>query len=267
MRKRIMFLLSLMIVSLVTFSSATYAWFSKQYNPQVDNLSVGIRTQEHMMISKSGLAGTFKDNIAFNELVGNSVVLEPVTGEVKESSIAIYDGNELASENGKYIKFSLYFSGSNDMDVYLEGSQSGTVIDIVPIENSIFTEEQINKMVDSLRIGFLSYSTREIPTSSGTEISYEPFETNVYSVNAKTPDNYKDVDVGTMPYKTFNNIGHTSGILDDVVLLSVAANKVSKLDVYIWLESKDVNCDEGIFNIALKINLRFLAVKVEEADA
>lgn len=264
MRKKLMFLISLMIVSLVAFSNATYAWFSKQYNPQVDNLSVGIRTQEHMMISKTGLVGTFKDNIPFNELIDEKVDLVPLTGVVEESNISIYDGAHLSSQSGKYIKFSLYFSGSNDMDVYLEGSQSGTVVDIIKIENSIFSEEQINKMIDSLRIGFLSYTTRETPTSSGTEISYEPFETNVYSVNPKNVDSYKVVEGNVVPYKTFSNIGHTSGILEDVSLIRVNSNKVSKMDVYIWLEENDVSCSESIFNVALKINLRFLAVKVED---
>ena len=263
MRKKLMFLIALVLVSLVTFSSATYAWFSKQYNPKIDGLSVGIRTQEHMMISTTGVKGTFKDNISFNELIGDRVTLEPVSGVVTENNISIYDGAYLANQNGKYIKFSLYFSGSDDMDVYLAGSQSGVVVDIIRIQNSIFTDAQINKMVDSLRIGFLAYSTRETPTSSGTEISYIPLLTNIYSVNPKTSENYEGVEPGTVPYKTFSNIGHTSGILDDVVLLNVKANKVSKLDVYIWLESKDVNCDESIFNTELKINLRFLAVKEE----
>ena len=29
-------------------------------------------------------------------------------------------------------------------------------------------------------------------------------------------------------------------------------NKVSKMDVYIWLEDKDINCNESIFNSMLK---------------
>jgi len=262
MSKKLMFLLSLVVVSLVTFSSATFAWFSKQYNPQVDNLSLGIRTQENMMISTSGVAGTFKDNISFNELVGDSVTLEPVNGVIGENSISIYEDGNLVSPDGKYVKFSLYFSGSDNMNVYLAGSLSGTVVDVIRIENSIFTDAQIAKMVDSLRIGFLAYTTRETPTSSGTEISYEPSDANVYSVNEKTVDSYKVVENGVLPYETFTNIGHTEGILNDVVLLNVNANKVSKLDVYIWLENNDVNCDESIFNTMLRINLRFLAVKI-----
>ncbi len=258
MKKKIAFLLALCMVSLMAFSGATYAGFSKQYNPQIDGLQFGVATQENMMISTTGIPGTFKDNIAFSDLITNNVTLHPVEGVVSENEIALMFAGNTASASS-YIKFTLYFSGSNDMDIYLEGSTSGTVVQPVVIENSIFTTEQVNKMADSLRIGFLAYSTRETPTGSGIEISYDPIKTNIYSVNPKTDASYE----GGLNYNTFTTIGHTQGILDDVVLLNTKANKVSKMDVYIWLEDKDINCNESIFNSMLKINLRFLAVNVE----
>lgn len=269
MKKRLMFLIALVIVSLVTFSNATFAWFSKQYNPQVSNLKFNVLTQENMMISKTGQPGTFKDEIPFNELVGQSVTLKPVDGKITENSIEMYSEGELITDQTlTYIKFPLYFSGSNDMDVYLKGSLGGTVIDIIKTQNNNFTEEEISKMVDSIRIGFLAYSTREIPTGSGTtEVTYTPLYTNVYSVNEKTDESYsKDGNPGLKPYETFTSLGHTEGALNDVVLLNVQANKVSKLDVYIWLENQDKSCEQSIFNTQLRVNLRFLAVNVEEDD-
>lgn len=263
-----MFLMALVIVSLVTFSNATFAWFSKQYNPQVTDLKFNVLTQENMMISKTGEAGTFKDEISFNELVGNNVTLKPVDGKITENSIEMYKDGELVDHTLTYIKFSLFFSGSNDMDVYLKGSLGGTVIDIIKTQNNNFTEEQIAKMVDSIRIGFLAYSVREIPTGSGTsEITYTPLSTNVYSVNEKTDESYsKDGKPGLKPYETFTSLGHTEGALNDVVLLNVKANKVSKMDIYIWLENQDKSCEQSIFNTQLRVNLRFLAVNVEEDD-
>lgn len=260
MKRKLMFLLVLSVVSLVALSSVTYAGFSKQYNPKVDNLQFSVATQENMMISTTGNPGTFKDNIAFSDLVptANNVVLKPVKGQVMENSITLLEGQNPANVSS-YLKFSLYFSGSNDMDVYLAGSTSGTVIDTIEVENGIFTPTEIRKMVESIRIGFLSYSTREIPTGSGIEISYSPLTSNVYSFSEKTDESY----VNGLTYNTFTEIGDTGGVEDDVVLLETKANKVSKMDVYIWLESEDVNCDISIFNAILRINLRFLAVNVE----
>ena len=258
-KKKIAFLLTLCMISLIALSGVTYAGFSKQYNPQVEGLQFNVATQENMMISTTGVPGTFKDNIAFSDLVDGQVLLSPVQGNITENSIALYyDENNIASPSN-YIKFSLYFSGSNDMDIYLAGSTSGTVVDPIVVQNSIFTNEQISKIVDSVRIGFLAYSTRETPTGAGIEISYDPISTNVYSVNDKTDSSYVD---GIMPYHTFNAKGYTGGI-DDVILLETTANKVSKMDVYIWLEDKDISCSEDVFNSILRINLRFLAVKNE----
>lgn len=264
MRKKLMLLMVLSVVSLIALSSVTYAGFSKQYNPKVDNLQFSVATQENMMISTTGNPGTFKDNIAFSDLVPSStnVVLKPVKGQIMENSISLLEGENPANEND-YIKFTLYFSGSNDMDIYLAGSTSGTVIDTIEVENGIFTQEEIRKMVESIRIGFLSYSTREIPTGSGIEINYSPLTSNVYSFSEKTNDSY----VNGLTYNTFTELGDTGGVEDDVILLETKANKVSKMDIYIWLESEDVNCDISIFNAILRINLRFLAVNVESGGA
>ena len=87
MRKKIAFLLVLCMVSLMAFSGATYAGFSKQYNPQVDGLQFGVATQENMMISATGIPGTFKDNIAFSDLITNNVTLHPVEGVITENEI------------------------------------------------------------------------------------------------------------------------------------------------------------------------------------
>lgn len=263
MKKKLLFLISLTIVCLVTFSNAAFAWFTKQYNPSVDGVRFNVATQEHIMISTTGNKGTFNDNISFSEFVNQSLTLLPLEGVVSENKISIQDGGYEVNQNEHYIKLSLYFYASNDMDVYLEGSTSGTVIDPITVDNSITDQNQVDKIVDSMRIGFLSYYTRETPTSSGIEISYDPVKTNIYSVNEKTNASY----VGGLRYETFNNIGHTEGILDDVVLLSVSANKVSKLDVYIWLEKKDVNCVENIPSSLVQINLRFLGVKTEGAGS
>lgn len=259
MKRRLLLLSVLVLISVFTFSGATLAGFSKQYNPRVDDLQFTVATQEYMMISKTGEPGSFEDNIAFADLIENEVTLNPLKGVIGENSITLYDESDVAVSNDNYIMFTLYFSGSEDMDIYLAGSTSGTVVDTIKIENSIFTEEQINKMVDSLRIGFLAYSTRETPTSSGVKVDYDPIETNIYSVNEKNNNSYKD---NLLHYETFKNIGYTEGP-DDVCLLSVAANKVGKMDIYIWLEGEDVNCDESIFNSLLQINMRFLAVKKE----
>lgn len=261
MKKKMVFLLSLLIVSFVTFASATYAYFSEQLHPRVDNLIFNVATQENVMVSTSGVKGTFKDSISFNEMIGdNEVTLKPLLGTVGDNYISLFDGSNTATDG--YISFSLYFSASDDKDLYLAGSISGTVIDIVD-ESSIFTNEQKNKIVKSLRVGFVSYTTVETPTSSGIEISYAPINTEVYATEIKDNSSYKG---GLLKYETFNNLGYT-GSSDDVLLLDLYANKISKMDVFVWLESDDVNCDISIFDCKLRVNVRFEAIDREGDDS
>jgi hypothetical protein len=261
MRKKL-FLLSLAIVCLVTFSSAAFAWFTKQYNPSIDDLTFNVATQEHIMISTTGGVNTFHDKLSFSEFVDKELTLTPLDGVVNENSISIQSGGVEQAINEKYIKIPLYFYASDDMNVYLAGSTSGKVVDAIEVNSSVIDTTRINKIINSIRIGFVSYDTRETPTSNGIVTSYDPLNTNVYSVNAKTNESY----VGNVkPYETFNNIGHTEGIENDVVLFTAKAKKIHKLDVYIWLEGKDIDCIENIPSSLVKINLRFLGVTIEGA--
>ena len=262
MKKRLLFLMSLSIVCLVTFSSAAFAWFTKQYNPSVDDLTFSIATQEHIMISTTGEVNSFNDNLSFSDFVSSSVTMYPLDGVVNENSISIERGGIIQTPNEKYIKLTLYFYASNDMDVYLAGSTQGKVVDTIEIADSVTDAEHVNKIIDCLRVGFLSYSTRETSVNNEVFTVYEPLDTNIYSVNPKTNESYEG---NLKPYETFNSIGHTEGIENDVVLFRAKAKKIHKLDVYIWIENKDVNCIEYIPSSLVKINLRFLGVSVEEA--
>ena len=264
--KKISFLLIMCLVSLVAFTSVTYTAFSDQFNPQVEDMQFGVATKENMMISLTGQKGTFRDDLDFNDFVSGPVTLNPLQGKVDTSalSISLYDGEFIASENNNYIKITLYFSGSSDMAVSLKGSTMGKVVDVIP-ESSINTTAQIEKLARALRIGFVGYNTREVPTGTGgVKYEYDPILVNVYSVHEK--QDFVDYE-GLMPYQTFSNISH-EGLEGNVTLLQTRAKKVSKMDVYIWLESEDLSCfTEQISDAQLKINLRFLAEIIGASDS
>ena len=265
MRKKMICLIALLLISVLSFSGATYAGFTKQYNPWIDKLNFTVATQEYMMISKTGEKGTFKDNIEFSELITTHVTLTAVDAVVTENSIS-FNKNGVVAPTDSYIKFSLYFSGSNDMNIYLRPASDVDIERNLSVTNALFTEEQIRKAVDSIRIGFLAYSTRETVVGSGIiENEYDPIKTNIYSENQKNDESYS----GIKPYDTFYKmqLGYTdNGLDDEFALLSAQANKVSKLDIFIWLENQDLSASESLFNIALSINLRFLAVNVESGE-
>lgn len=281
MKKKIFILATLTFSSLMAFTGATYARFTKQYTPRVNGLTFNVATQENIMIAKDNgsgtyTKGTFKDSINFSELVDSSSInLNPLYGSVTDNILSINNSSYVASANSNYIKFSLYFSSSSDMDVYLNGdlssvggSGTGTVIEAINSAESL-DGNKANKVISALRIGFVSYTTVVTPSSSGEVITYEIDKTSIYSTSVKTKDNY-DLSIGEeLPYTTFSTIGYAEGASsNNVILFSTNAKKVSKLDVYIWLEAKDKDClSENlgqIFDTSIRINLGFRGVSESE---
>jgi len=266
MKNRLTLLIALFIVSLVTFSSATFAWFTEQLHPEVGNLTFNVATQEHLMISTTGKKGEFEDELSFNELYSNDdVTLKPLKGSVSDNAILLKNTNDTIANKNDYIQFPLYFSSSTDMDVYLD-SKSDKIINIVKNADSIFKDEDINKIVDSLRIGFLVYNTVKIDNGPNVDTTYTPVDTLVYSENEKTNESYKDVTTGK-PYETFTSLRYTNDSDRDVVLFSTKANEVKKIDVFIWLESQDKSCEVKIFDAKLTIEMVFFGNQIVEGGA
>ena len=264
MKKKIMFLLTLCVVSIVAFSTVAFAAFTLQYNPEVGDLKFTAKTQEYMMISKSGEVNTFEDVIPFNDLSSGDVALKPVEARVvKNQSIAMYKNDSVTEDN--FIKFSLYFTSSNDMDLYLAGSNEYGVINAIVGDAALDHPNDVEKLKDALRVGFVTYAINDQYNGITNLEKYIPVATNIYSYNAKDASDYNCG--GEVPYETFNLFGYTADTLwKDTVILSTSYGEISKVDVYIWLEEKDINSSVEIFDTTLQVNLRFLAVSTEEID-
>lgn len=254
--------ISLMVVVfaslMICCSTLIYGRFTRQFNPEVSKFGISISSQENMMISSSGEIGTFSDYIKLEELVSDREInLSPLIGKVEPTvdttyeELLLMDGANIASDS-KYLKFSLYFLGSNDMNLYLKGSRGGEVINFDDsTANHHFTLEERTRLTKNLRIGFLSYSTTYQPSGYDTNVVYSdlPVSTKIYSQEVVSSDNYT----------TFNTLGYTN-TANDVILATTKKQEVSKLDVVIWLEEDGLGLLEAICNLTL--SLRFEAVLV-----
>ena len=249
MKKKIMFLIALSIVSLVAFSTATYAAFEKQYNPEVTDLGFSAKTQDYMMISETGEAGTFEDRIRFDRFIEEDLLLEPLEGKINSDGIVLYRNGTVTNNN--YIKFSLYFTANRDMDLYVEGSRENKIVDYVVGDED--NANQVKKLVDSLRIGFVAYDSEIIEGDT----YYTPVKTNIYSVNEKGEESYRFHE---MPYETFSTIGYYEGLAGDEILLNVKGGETAKLDIYIWIEDADLSSNAVVYDSYLEVYMRFRAV-------
>lgn len=250
--------LIMMLVSLIVIGSTTiaYARFTRQYNPEVSKFGVSVSSQENMMISNTGLPGTFKDYIKLGDLVTDtSVTLSPVIGKVTTTSDETYHVLSLVDENNntvstsKYLAFDLYFIASSDMNLYLKGSRAGEVI-VFDDTNSAhhFTTEEKNRLMANMRVGFLTYSTAY--QTSGPVYSEYPIATNIYATSKITTDNYS----------TFSDLGY-SQTAKDTILATTTKNEVTKVRVVIWLEEDNLGELEAICDLSL--SLRFEAIPIE----
>ncbi len=256
--KNVALMIAVFATMMICFSTLIYGRFTRQYNPEVSRFGVSISSQENMLISSSGEKGTFSDYIKLEELVSNKEVsLSPLTGKVQPTTDETYeefiimDGSNPA-DSSKYLRFSLYFLGSSDMNLYLKGSRSGEVITFDDSNaDHHFTAAERTRLLKNLRIAFLSYSTTYQPSGVDTNIVYSelPISTKVYSLEV----------VSSANYTTFNSLGYTNTV-NDVVLAKTKKQEVTRLDVVVWLEEDGLELLEAMCNLTL--SLRFEAVLV-----
>lgn len=250
--------LMISMISMVVICSTTiaYARFSRQYNPEVSKFGVSVASQDNMMISTSGLPGTFKDAIKLGDLVTDtSVTLTPIIGKVEKTADETYEVLNLVDEynnpvvSSKYLSFDLYFIASSDMNLYLKGSRAGEVI-VFDDTNSAhhFTVEEKNRLMTNMRVAFLTYSTAY--QSSGPVYSEYSISTKVYSTTEVTSDYYS----------TFTDLGY-SQTAKDTILATTTKNEVTKMKVVIWLEEDNLGELEAICDLSL--SLRFEAVPIQ----
>lgn len=258
--KNTTWIMLMFVLTMICCSSLIYGGFTRQYNPRVREFGISVASQENMMISSSGEKGTFSDYIKLEELVSNQeVTLSPLVGKVEKTSDETYEDLKLthngdSAEVEKYMKFSLYFLGSNDMNLYLKGNTGGQVVvfDDSTADHSFTSSERV-RLLNNIRIAFLTYSTTYQPSSVDTTIVYStlPIATNIYSLEATETENYK----------TFNTLGYTN-TASDVILATTKKQEITKIDVVIWLEEDGLGTLEALCNLTL--SLRFEAVLINK---
>lgn len=251
----------LCIIMIIGFSPFVYAEFTKQYNPRVPDFGITISSQDNMLISSNGSVGTFKDYINYTELISNKEFpLTPLVGKVTDASESeefkavhfdLLDtlGNEASTD--KYYAFDLYFLGNRDMNLYLAGDTTGTLMtfDKDSTVNGSFSEEQKTLLSNQLRVAILTYGT----TYQGNEPGYttSPIAVNIYSKTGESTQNYD----------TFNKLGYNNAS-DDTLLANTKKEEITKVRVVIWLEN-----DESLVGLdamcRLTLSLRFQAVPIE----
>ena len=254
--KKMSIILSVFILTLIAFAPVVYAGFSRQFNPEVKKFGITIGTHENIMISSNGNKGTFKDSLSANEIINDrEITVDTLTGKVTHTvdgeyeNLILTDASGTNADSNKYFTFELYFLSTRNMNVYLNSS-SGAIIELdESTADSSFSDEDRTKLLDGVRIAFLSYSTIYKDAGSIYEAQYseEPVSVNVYSRTGIDTDNYE----------TFNRLDYSNNPELDTILFTTEKEKVTKVEVVIWVESEglDVNLTAMCnFTLSMKFN-------------
>ena len=267
--KQMCAILSVLILTIIAFSPLVGAEFTRQFNPEVSGFGITIGTHDSIMISTdvNGAIGTFKDELTAREIINDKeVTISAIKGTITSTGDGEYhnltftekDGSSLTNRN-KAFRFNLYFLSTQDMNVYLNSS-SGAIIEPVPsTANGAFNGVDREKLLDQVRIAFLSYSTiyQEIGDNYYVEYSEDPVGAKVYS-RAVVPD---DPNI-EKNYETFNRLGYSGNAANDTILFTTEKEKITKVEVVIWIESEGLDVDlTAMCNMTL--SMKFDGVIIE----
>lgn len=240
-RKRLIIFVAIMTV--LSMTSATVAWFSINTFAGVDSLDLQISVSAQLKVSMEdhgtdlSLYGKVITNDMINEYLAkqntnlDDILLDPVT-TTDGLKFVNKRGSEREPNDRSYLEFECYFIATEEMWVHLTTESS-------EINNNDGTEVTTTStgpkadVVNCTRVGF--------ETQKNGAAIYEP--------NKGTPVNGQttfDLPSGTMVYSDSTRIFH----LDELT--------PTKVTIRLWIDGEDPECDDDVQEAQLSVQLGFV---------
>lgn len=279
--KKILTAFLMLIVTAVTLTTASYAWFSSNTSVTLGQLDVNVSAANGIQISLD--AENWKATLSAADIVGayendiNQVPTEvtPVStigsqttgifdmfsGEFAEGDSSKLNATALADAagtNGSYIAFDLFVKSATQENIYLN---AGSGVNYLGTSST--------GLENSVRVGFLNQGTdtTNTPTTAlalagGASTSQTIWEPNASSHTSAVINSGAATAGQTLTYMgiksdmegaTINNttnfatvgtITSAAGEIPDAVVFTVNPG-ITKVRIYIWLEGQDVDCEDN----------------------
>ncbi len=240
-RKRLVVFLA--IITLLSMTTATVAWFTVNTFAGVDNLDLHISVSAQLKVAMEDF-GTDLDKytkVITNDMIDEylakqntkleDLVLDPVT--TTEGTKFTNQGGTVREPNKRsYLEFECYFIATEEMWVHLttesaeQNKDTGTKV----------TTTSTGPKADVVNCARVDFTTDE----SGTAI-YEP--NKGAAVNNQ---NTFDLPSGTMVYSNNTRIFHINQL------------KPTKVTIRLWIEGNDPQCDDDVQEAQLGVQLGFI---------
>lgn len=240
-RKRLIVFVAL--ITLLSMTTATVAWFTVNTFAGVDNLDIKISMSAQLKVGMDNYGTDLEryTKVITNEMVDSylqkqgkrleDIMLDPVT-TTNGTRFTNQRGTEKEPNDRSYLEFECYFIATEDMWVHLttesadDNEDSGTKV----------TTTSTGPKADVVNCARVDFSTER----NGTAI-YEP--------NRGTPVNGQstfDLPSGTMQYSNNTRLFHLEQLTP------------TKATIRIWIDGEDPECDDDVQDSQLGVQLSFV---------
>lgn len=240
-RKRLIVFVAL--ITLLSMTTATVAWFTVNTFAGVDNLDIKISMSAQLKVGMEDYGTDLEryTKVITNEMVDSylqkqgkrleDIMLDPVT-TTDGTRFTNQRGGEREPNDRSYLEFECYFIATEDMWVHLttesadDNEDSGTKV----------TTTSTGPKADVVNCARVDFSTER----NGTAI-YEP--------NRGTPVNGQstfDLPSGTMQYSDNTRLFHLEQLTP------------TKATIRIWVDGEDPECDDDVQDAQLGVQLSFV---------
>ncbi len=240
-RKRLIVFVAL--ITLLSMTTATVAWFTVNTFAGVDNLDIKISMSAQLKVGMEDYGTDLEryTKVITNEMVDSylqkqgkrleDIMLDPVT-TTNGTRFTNQRGGEREPNDRSYLEFECYFIATEDMWVHLttesadDNEDSGTKV----------TTTSTGPKADVVNCARVDFSTER----NGTAI-YEP--------NRGTPVNGQstfDLPSGTMQYSDNTRLFHLEQLTP------------TKATIRIWVDGEDPECDDDVQDAQLGVQLSFV---------
>lgn len=242
-RKRLIVFVA--IITLLSMTTATVAWFTVNTFAGVDQLDLHISVSAQLKVSMENHGTDLEQygKVITNEMVDGylrqhntsleEIILDPVT-TTRGIEFTNQRGGVRTANNRSYLEFECYFIATEEMWVHLttesteQGNDDGTKV------TTTSTGAKAD-VVNCTRVDFTSEKTPD------TAAIYEPNRSN--PVNGQQTF---DLPSGTMVYTDNTRIFHLNQM------------EPTKVTIRLWIDGEDPECDDDVQDAQLGVQLGFI---------
>lgn len=242
-RKRLIVFVA--IITLLSMTTSTVAWFTVNTFAGVDQLDLHISVSAQLKVGMENYGTDLEryTKVITNEMIDSylakqntsldKIVLDPVT-TTEGIRFTNQRGTERKPNEHSYLEFECYFIATKEMWVHLttestiQGNDDGTKV------TTTSTGPKAD-VVNCTRVDFTAEGT-----GNGTRI-YEP--------NRSTPVNGQttfDLPSGAMVYSNSTNLFHLNQL------------EPTKVTIRLWIDGEDPECDDDVQEAQLGVQLGFI---------